>query len=305
MGRNTALMDGHQMNMNYQGKVYRPWPEANSLLIQTTLGCTHNKCTFCDMFREKRFGIRPIAEILGDIHEARRIFPHIGSIFLIDGNVLALKTAFLIDVLGKITSIFPECSKISLYSGFNDLRRKSVEELTELKAAGLTMAYTGLESGDRAILERIKKGLTPEQAVEGMAKAKAAGIQILVSIIFGIGGKDHSRDHIVETTRLLNEMEPEEIAPLALAVQPGTELAKQIETGEFIQATPLQILEEEKYLLENLSGFNTMYWGDHGNNIVSLKGRLPFARELFLGKIDHAIASHPVTEQEVLRTSPW
>lgn len=291
--------------MYYEGKVYRPWPEVNSLLIQTTLGCTHNKCTFCDMFREKRFRIRKIDQIFKDIDEARARFRHIESLFLIDGNVLALKTEFLLKILGKITSTFPECSKISLYAGLNDLRRKSIEELTELKKAGLTMAYTGLESGDRVILERIKKGLTPEQAREGMAKAKTAGIEVLVSVIFGIGGKERSREHIVETTRLLNLMAPEQIAPMALAVQPGTELADQVETGDFIQATPLQILEEEKYLLEYLANFDTMYWGDHANNIVSLKGRLPASRERFLKEIGQAMARHPVTEQEVLLTSPW
>ncbi len=291
--------------MNYDGKIYRPWPEANSLLIQTTLGCTHNKCTFCDMFRAKRFRIKKIEEIYNDIDEARQICRQVESIFLIDGNVLALKTEFLLDILGNITSSFPECLKIALYAGLNDLRRKSVEELKELRQAGLSLAYTGLESGDRMTLKRIKKGLTPEQAEEGMAKAKAAGIDNLVSIIFGIGGKERSREHIVKTTKLLNIMKPEQIAPMVLAIQPGTELEKQVEKSEFIQATPLQILEEEKYLLENLADFDTMYWGDHGNNIVSSKGRLPASRELFLGKIDHAIANHPVTKQEVLLTSPW
>jgi len=291
--------------MYYEGKIYRPWPEANSLLIQTTLGCTYNKCTFCDMFREKRFRIRKIEEIFKDIDEARQIYRHIGSIFLIDGNVLALKTEFHLKILEKITATFPECSKIALYAGLNDLRRKSVDDLKKLKQAGLTLAYTGLETGDSVTLERIKKGLTPEQAEAGMAKAKAAGIDVLVSIIFGIGGKERSREHIVETTRLLNMMEPEQIAPMALAIQPGTELAEQVETDEFIQATPLQILEEEKFLLENLAGFETIYWGDHANNIVSSRGRLPASRKHFLGKIDHAIASHPVTEQEVLHTSPW
>ena len=130
--------------MYYEGKIYRPWPEANSLLLQTTLGCTHNKCTFCDMFREKRFRIRKIEEIFKDIDEARSTFRHVGSIFLIDGNVLALKTEFLLKVLGKLTATFPECSNIALYAGFNDLRRKSVEELTELRQAGLTLAYAGL-----------------------------------------------------------------------------------------------------------------------------------------------------------------
>lgn len=291
--------------MYYEGKVYRPWIEANSLLIQTTLGCTHNKCTFCDMFREKRFRIRDIEGISRDIDEARDRFGHIGSIFLIDGNVLALKTEFLIEILTKITETIPECSKISLYAGLNDLRRKSIEELRELQQAGLSMAYTGLESGDPVTLERIKKGLTPKQAEQGMAKAKAAGIEILVSIIFGIGGRERSRTHIADTTRLLNIMEPEQIAPMALTIQPGTELAAQVETGEFVQATPLQILEEEKYLLEHLADFETIYWGDHGNNIVSSKGRLPASRQQFLGKIDHAIATHPVTHQEILQTSPW
>jgi radical SAM superfamily enzyme YgiQ (UPF0313 family) len=290
--------------MNYEGRVYRPWIEANSLLIQTTLGCTHNKCTFCDMFREKKFRIKEIEEIFRDIDEARSTFLHIGSIFLIDGNLLALKTEFLLKILRKITSTFPECSKISLYAGLNDLRRKSIEELTELRQAGLSMAYTGLESGDRLTLERINKGLTPEQAEEGMAKAKAAGIEMLVSIIFGIGGKERSEEHIFETTRLLNIMKPEQLAPMALAIQPDTELENQVETGKFIQATPLQILEEEKHFLENMT-FDTIYWGDHGNNIVSSKGRLPASRELFLKKIDHAIATHPVTKQEVHQTSAW
>lgn len=291
--------------MYYEGKIYRPWPEANSLLIQTTLGCTHNTCTFCDMFREKKFRIRKIKEIFQDIEEARQIYPYIRSIFLIDGNVLALKTEFLLKILGKISVTFPECSKIALYAGLNDLRRKSVEDLKKLKQAGLTLAYTGLESGDPVTLERIKKGLTPEQAKKGMEKAKAAGIDVLVSIIFGIGGKERSREHIVATTKLLNIMKPEQLAPMALTIQPGTQLGKQVESGEFKQATPMQILGEEKYLLENLADFDTIYWGDHANNIVASRGRLPESRELFLKKIDHALANHPVTDEEVLVTSPW
>jgi len=293
------------MEMRYEGKIYRPWIEADSLLIQTTLGCTHNKCTFCDMFREKRFRIRDIDEIFKDIVEAGQIYPRVGSIFLVDGNVLALKTEFLLKILEKITSTFPECSKISLYAGLNDLRRKSVEELKQLKEAGLTKVYTGLESGNVETLELIKKGLTPEQAKEGMTHAKAAGIEVLISIIFGIAGKERSRKHIVETTKLLNILQPEELAPMALTIQPGTVLAKQVETGEFIQATPLQILEEEKYLLENLEDFNMMYWGDHGNNIETLRGILPSHKESFLEKIEHTITHHPVTSQDVLLTSPW
>ena len=290
--------------MRYEGKVYRPWIEADSLLFQVTLGCTHNTCTFCNMFRDKRFRIRNREDIFQDMDIARRTVPHVGSIFLIDGNVLAVKTGLLLEILGRITATFPECKAISLYAGLNDLRRKPVDELMALRKAGLTKVYTGLESGDPVTLERIKKGLTPAQAEEGMAKAKAAGIEVLASIIFGIGGKERSREHIVETTRLLNVLQPEELAPMALTVQSGTELEQQVETGEFVQATPLQVLEEEKYLLENLD-FHTFYWGDHGNNIVSSKGRLPEFRDLFLQKVDHAIAHNPVTQQEVHQTFAW
>lgn len=166
------------------------------------------------------------------------------------------------------------------------------------------MVYTGLESGDRMTLERIQKRLTPEQAKEEMTKAKAAGIEILASIIFGIGGQKHSKKHIAGTTRLLNIMQPEQLAPMVLTIQPGTILANPIDTREFLQATTLQILEEEKHLLENMT-FDTFYWGDHGNNIVSSKGKLPEFRDLFLENIQHAIANHPVTKQEILITSPW
>lgn len=291
--------------MDYEGKVYRPWMEANSLLIQTTLGCTHNKCTFCDMFREKKFRIIGLEDILKNIDEARRTYRHIGSIFLIDGNVLALKTDFLLQILEKITTTFPECKKISLYAGLNDLRRKSVEDLTTLKEAGLSMVYTGLESGDAVTLDHIKKGLTPEQAVEGMAKAKAAGIEVLMSIIFGIGGRERSKEHIVETVKLINIMQPEELAPMALAIQPGTELEGEVLRGEFIQSTPLQILEEEKYLLENMKAFETFYWGDHGNNVVPMKGMFPEHQEQFLKNITQTIATHPVCKEDVLHTFSW
>lgn len=291
--------------MGFEGKIYRPWPEANSLLIQTTLGCTHNKCTFCNMFRKKKFRIKDIEEIYADIEQARNIYPRIESIFLIDGNVLALKTQFLLQIFEKLTATFPECSKISLYSGLNDMRRKSVEDLIQLKKAGLSMGYAGLESGDPMVLKRIKKGMTPGQAIEGMEKAKAAGIQMLLSFIFGLGGKERSDEHIIETTRLLNILEPEEIAPMALTIQPGTELAREVTDGEFILPTPLQILQEEKYLLENMNSFKTYYWGDHGNNIVPMKGWLPEMTESFHKNVCHAIKHHPIVQEEIHQTYTW
>lgn len=290
--------------MNYEGKVYRPWIEANSILIQVTLGCSINTCTFCSMFDDKRFRVRPIEDVLKDIEEARRYYPHVESIFLIDGNVMAARTDYLLRVFDKLKQTFPECKKISLYSGLNDFRRKSASELNELVDAGLSMAYSGLESGDRQVLENIKKRMTPEQALEGMAMAKEAGIEILLSFIFGLGGRDRSMEHIEATTSLLNQLNPEQIAPMALAIQPGTELEAEMKRGEFIMPTELQVLHEEKHLLENLN-IDTFYWGDHGNNMVQHKGFLLDSREFFLNNVNQAIQSNPMSANNVIQTFAW
>ncbi|MCL1137290.1 B12-binding domain-containing radical SAM protein [Shewanella pneumatophori] len=290
--------------MNYQGKVYRPWPEARSILIQTTLGCSVNTCTFCSMFDDKRFKVRDLEDVFKDIDQLRIYYPHVDSIFLIDGNVMAARTDYLLKLFDKLNTTFPECTKISMYSGLNDFRRKSINELKEIKDAGLTMAYSGLESGDRLVLDKIKKNMSPEQAIKGMEMAKEAGIQTLLSFIFGLGGKERSKEHIVATTDILNQMQPDEIAPMALAIQPGTVLEQEVKRGEFIMPTERQILQEEQYLLSHLD-FNTFYWGDHGNNIVSLKGGLPHCQEGFLNKVNSAIDLRAKAEDRVIQTFSW
>lgn len=291
--------------MEYKWKVYRPWMEANSLLIQTTYGCSHNTCTFCTMFDDKRFGIRKIEDIFADIEEARSYFARVSSIFLIDGNVLAIKTSMLLDILHKIRDVFPECKRVSMYAAMNDLRRKSVDELTSLREAGLSLVYAGLESGDRVVLEKVRKQMTPEQAIGGMEHAKASGIEVLLSIIYGLGGKYRSKEHIVETVKLLNIMKPEQIAPMTLTVQPTSVLESEVESGAFIQATALQIMQEEEYLLENLGDFPTFYWGDHNNNITFARGPMPENRSKFLNNIREAIKLDPIADEEVYETMPW
>ncbi|WP_299732919.1 radical SAM protein [uncultured Endozoicomonas sp.] len=292
--------------MRFEGKVYRPWPEAESVLIQVTVGCSINTCTFCSMFRDKTFRIRELDDIFQDIDAARRYYPKVESMFLVDGNVLVIPTEKLLKILEKITDTFPEIQNIAMYAGFNDLRRKSVDELKALKAAGLSMVYTGLESGNPVIIERInKRGMNRERMLEGMAKAREAGVRVLASFIFGLGGRERSKEHIEETTRLVNEMRPDEIAPMALAIQPGTEMEEEVRRGEFLMPSPLQVLEEEKYLLENLGDFPCYYWGDHGNNISPMRGMLPQARDAFLERVNFHIANNPVTKKEVIETYSW
>ncbi|WP_277207091.1 B12-binding domain-containing radical SAM protein [Vibrio misgurnus] len=289
----------------YEGKIYRPWTEADSQLIQVTLGCSNNQCTFCNMFSDKKFRCRKQVDIFQDIEQLRQQHQHVESIFLIDGNVMVLPTRFLLQVLKRIRIKFPEVRNIALYSCLKDICKKSLNELEELKAAGITMIYAGLESGDRTILEQIKKGMTPEQAIEGMSLAKQAGIRVLLSFIFGLGGRNYSQAHIQATTILLNQLQPDEIAPMALAVQPGTELEQNVITGRFVLPTPKQLLEEELYLLNNLNNFPTYYWGDHGNNLTTQRGWLPEMREQFIKRIEHALNNHPLIHQERLHTLSW
>jgi radical SAM superfamily enzyme YgiQ (UPF0313 family) len=256
------------------------------------------------MFDDKRFKVRDIEDVFADIEQTRRMYPVVKSIFLIDGNVLAARTDFLLKVIDKIKHTFPELEHLAMYSGLNDFRRKSVSELVELKQAGLDTAYSGLESGDEVVLKRIKKHLTPSQAVEGALMAKEAGIEVLQSFIFGLGGRYRSQQHIEATVDLLNQMQPEQIAPMALAVQPGSELEREVNAGEFVLPTEMQLLEEEKYLLENMN-FNTVYWGDHGNNMIQMRGMFPESKPFFLKHVNEAIAINPGAQENVIQTFAW
>lgn len=290
--------------MHYEGKIYRPWMEAESVLIQTTIGCTINTCTFCSMFRDKKFRVRDLDDIFADIEEARKIHSSVESIFLIDGDVMAIRADMLVKILNKITTTFPEIKNIALYAGYNNIRRKTVEQLKAMKEAGLSIVYTGLESGDAEVLKQINKGMTPEHVIKGAAMLKESGIRMLASFIFGLGGKARSKEHIIATTKIINMTKPEEIAPMGLAIQPGTELEKDVASGKFVRATPLQILEEEQYLLEHLD-IEAYYWGDHGNNIASMRGWLPKNQQRFKEHVVDNIANNPITQENVIQTFSW
>ncbi len=290
--------------MEYEGKIYRPWMEAESFLIQVTLGCSHNTCTFCTMFSDKKFAIRSEKAIFADIKRASQQYYGIRSVFLIDGNVLVVKTDMLLRIIAKIRELIPSCERVAMYAAFNDLRRKSVEELRALREAGLDIVYAGLESGDPEILKRVKKHMTPEQAIAGMAHAKEAGLPVHSSLIFGLGGQEHSKRHIEATVDLLNKLRPEEISTLSLSVQPSSTLEREVEEGLFTQASPLQLLEEEQYLLENID-FPTLYWGDHANNLVSKRGYLPEMKKEYIELLEKAKKHCRNSNFDTYHPSPW
>ncbi len=290
--------------IEYKGKIYRPWMEADSLLIQVTYGCSHNSCTFCTMFDDKKFGVRALSDIYRDIERAGELYQGVESVFLTDGNVLVLSSSKLLKILHHIKTHLPSCQRVAMYASFTDLRKKSVEELRALGEAGLDIVYVGLESGDADILRRVKKHLTPAQALDGMAHAKEAGLAVHCSLIFGLGGREHSKAHIEATASLLNQLKPEEISCLSLSVQPCSELEKEVQAGRFTPVSPLQLLQEEKYLLEHIT-FPTLYWGDHANNLVSKRGYLPERQEEFIQILAYAIEHHPLSKANSYSPRPW
>lgn len=272
--------------MRYEGSIYRPPSEAQSLIIQATIGCSHNKCTFCSMYKDKSFRIRAVEEVISDIEESRRYYRRVNRVFLADGNALAMKTEALKSILVKIHEVFPECERVGIYSSPKDILRKTEEELRELAELGLGIAYMGLESGSDAILASIKKGVTSSEMVMAGKKLISSGIKLSVTLISGLGGKDAWREHAMESAKVINEIDPQYLGLLTLLVEPGTEMEEQLERGEFELLGPKEVLQETRLLLEGLSLSQCVFRSNHASNYFALAGTLPQDKQRLLQEIE-------------------
>src|SRR5690625_4891019 len=202
--------------MKYEGRLYRPPSEARSLIIQATIGCSHNKCSFCSMYKEKQFRIRKLDDILNDIDTGREQFPNINRIFLADGDALIIKTNELVEILEHIQSSIPKCERIGIYASPKSIMSKSLSELKLLQSRGLNIAYLGLESGSDKVLMDIKKGSTSNEIIKCGRKLKEADISISITLISGIGGKNFWKEHAIESAKAINEINPEYLGLLTL-----------------------------------------------------------------------------------------
>ncbi len=275
--------------MRYEGSIYRPPSEAYSLIVQATIGCSHNKCAFCSMYKDKEFRIRQINEILEDLEAGKKYHKRVDKVFLADGNALALSTEDLRRILIKVKELFPECRSVGAYSSPKDLLRKSLEELKELQGLGLSIVYLGIESGSDHILSSVAKGATAEDIISAGKKAVESGIKLSATIISGIGGRKHWKEHAIESARVINEISPHYLALLTLLVQPGTKLYNQVCSGEFELLTPKEVMEETAALVENLTVVDCVFRSNHASNYVSLAGILPLEKEKILDTIRQAI----------------
>lgn len=286
--------------MRYYGSVYRPPSEAYSLIVQVTYGCSHNTCAFCGMYKEKRFALRPLAEVLEDFHLARQYYRNVGRIFLADGDALIRKVSDLVTILDTIRELFPECERVSSYASPSSLQIRTDEELQLLRDKGLTLLYMGLESGCDDVLKLMRKGHTSAEIVECGQKVKRNGIGLSVTAITGLGGPELMEAHAVDTAKALNAMNPEYIGILTLVVEDGTPLQDWVQEGKFHLLTPAQVLQETKLMVESFDSPGSVFRMNHASNYLSLKGTLNEDKEAMLAQIRRA-----EQHMETLRPEGW
>jgi len=274
--------------MRYYGSVYRPPSEARSLIVQVTYGCSHNTCAFCSMYKEKRFRLRPLEEVLEDFHLARQTYRYIDKIFLADGDALVRKASELYVILDTIRELFPECKRVTSYASPSSIRIRTDEELRTLREKGLSMLYMGLESGCDEVLTLMRKGHTAEEIVAMGQKARRAGFALSVTAITGLGGPELMEKHAVETAKAFNAMNPEYIGMLTLMVEPETPLYDWVNEGSFKLLNQRQVLEETRILMENLDSPGSVFRMNHASNYLVLKGTLNGDQAAMLAEIDRA-----------------
>jgi len=273
------------MPLDYDMPLYRPPVEAFSLILQPTIGCPHNKCTFCFAYKTKRFRIKKMDEILADIAEARKWHgPDVAKIFLADGNTIFMKTGDQLEMLSAIKKAFPHTAQVASYAGAKFVLKKSPEDLRKIRQAGLSKLYMGVESGDPVILERICKGVRAEETLAACLRLKAAGFMLSTTIVQGLGGKERFREHATCTAELLNRIQPDELRLHTLMLEPGAPLYEQMEKGEFVPCGPHEIFQEARLLVQNLDLHCRLY--SHGSNYLILQGLLPRDKQKLLDTID-------------------
>ena len=276
--------------MRYEGDIYRPPGEWRSYLLQVTVGCSHNGCTFCNMYKAKKFHVHTVEEVIGDLSEARRMSSYVDRIFLADGDALVYRTQDLVTILDAIKRIYPECTRVTSYATPRSLLLKTDAELKLLREHGLTMLYLGLESGCDEILKRVNKGVSAAQIVHAGQKAKAAGFLLSVTILSGLGGEELLEEHAVLTGKALTQMKPDYIGEMTLNIIPGTVLYRQVQEGQFALPSPERILEETKILIRHTDDEGAVFRSNHVSNYVNIRGTFNAGRKSMIRQIDDALS---------------
>jgi len=275
--------------MRYEGTVYRPPSEADSLLIQATIGCPHNNCTFCGMYRNTKFRIRAVSEVKEDLLSARNYYgEEVQSIFFPDGNTILMKTDQLVEILNYAQELFPLVERMTVYGSAKYLKLKSSEEFVHLKEAGLTRIHSGMESGDDEVLRRINKGFTSSEMIEQGLKVRGAGIELSEYILIGVGGRERTQEHAIESARVLNAFTPDFVRLRTFVPWRGTPLYEDYQRGQFQLLSPHEALKETHLLIENLEGpFELL--SDHYLNFAWVNGTIPKEKPEILAALEQLL----------------
>jgi radical SAM superfamily enzyme YgiQ (UPF0313 family) len=291
----------HLEGMHYEGMCIRPPSEASSILLQATVGCSHNKCTFCGTYKEKRFRIKDNDIILRDILYASRYMKHLDRLFIMDGDALIIPYPRLKWILEMVREHLPQVKRVGVYANSKGIRLKSEDDLRELKNLGLGIVYYGVETGDDHTLEAIRKGANAQKLLEMGLKIKRAGIQLSVTVLLGIAGAERSPIHAKATGELLSAIDPDYVGALTLMIIPGTPLADDLVAGKFKLPDNAGLLKELREMVASTSLSRGLFFSNHASNYLPVKVRYPGGKEQALHLIDMALRGEVGLRPEWLR----
>jgi radical SAM superfamily enzyme YgiQ (UPF0313 family) len=287
--------------MHYEGNIIRPPSEANSILLQVTVGCSRNKCTFCGTYKGERFRIKPDSVIMEDIAFAARHCQRQRRVFLCDGDALIIPQKRLLKILKKIEKQLPWVTRVGLYANAKSLNMKTADELEELKAHGVGIAYMGLETGDDVTLKKINKGASADYMIEMGRKAKQAGFKLSITVLLGIAGPERSQIHAQETGRVLTAIDPNYVGALSLMLIPETPLFDEYESGAFQLIEPQEMLSELRTMIACTNLTSGLFHANHASNYLPIRARFPKDKEATLQLIDDALEGKVPLKPEYLR----
>ncbi|MBE9593121.1 MAG: B12-binding domain-containing radical SAM protein [Proteobacteria bacterium] len=287
--------------MHYEGMCIRPPSEANSILLQATVGCSHNKCTFCGTYKDKRFRIKDNDIILSDILFASRYMRDQDRLFIMDGDALIIPYRRLTWIFDKIKEHLPWVTRVGIYANTKGIKMKSEEELIRLREMGLGIIYMGIETGDDQTLEAIRKGANAQRILDMGKKVKQAGINLSVTVLLGIAGRERSLIHAKATGELLSAIDPDYVGALTLMIMPGTSLADDLSSGRFELPDNSGLLMELREMIASTNLSRGLFFSNHASNYLPVKARLPNEKKQTLDLIDMALQGKVSLRPEWMR----
>jgi radical SAM superfamily enzyme YgiQ (UPF0313 family) len=287
--------------MHYEGNMIRPPSEAYSILLQATVGCSHNKCTFCGAYKGERFKIKSDDIILEDIAFAAKYCKNQDRLFICDGDALIIPQKRLVMILKEIRKQLPWVKRVGVYANTKGIKLKTDQELKELHDLGLGIAYMGLETGDDVTLKNVRKGATADTMIEMGRKIRAAGVKLSITVLLGIAGPERSQIHARATGDVLTAIDPEYVGALSLMLIPGTPMFDDHESGKFTLIEPIDMLKEIRTMIEHTTLTNGLFHANHASNYLPIRAKFPEDKEKTLRLIDQALAGKVALKPEFLR----